>query len=122
MKQAPLFFSLLPKYLALVLLLSLFSTSLSFTWREVVGAVLFLLSGAWLMVKWLETKTTAEASLLSGREKEVEALLRQRKSYKEISNELNIGINTVKTHVKNIYSKREVSNKSELITKLEHGF
>lgn len=44
---------------------------------------------------------------LTGREAEVWFLLRQEYSYQEISDLLNITLNTVKTHAKNIYAKRK---------------
>jgi DNA-binding CsgD family transcriptional regulator len=39
-------------------------------------------------------------------------------SYKEVSDELKMSINTLKTHMKNIFSKYEVTSKSELSTAL----
>lgn len=44
---------------------------------------------------------------LTDREAEVWFLLRQKYSYQEISELLNITLNTVKTHAKNIYAKRK---------------
>ncbi len=44
---------------------------------------------------------------LTDREAEVWVLLRQDYSYQQISERLNISLNTVKTHVKNVYSKRK---------------
>ncbi|HTL88294.1 MAG TPA: LuxR C-terminal-related transcriptional regulator [Leptolyngbya sp.] len=44
---------------------------------------------------------------LTDRETEIWFLLRQEYSYQEISNLLKISLNTVKTHVKNIYAKRK---------------
>jgi DNA-binding CsgD family transcriptional regulator len=57
--------------------------------------------------------------LLSRRELEViEAILAGNVSYKELSNALNISVNTVKTHLKHIYQTTGVSN----ITKLSSLF
>lgn len=52
---------------------------------------------------------------LSERETQVVERLLQGKTYRTIASELIISENTVKTHVKNIYSKLQVRNRSELI-------
>ncbi len=52
---------------------------------------------------------------LSPRESQVATLLLQGKTYKKIADELYISENTVKTHIKNIYSKYEVRSRGELI-------
>jgi DNA-binding NarL/FixJ family response regulator len=54
-------------------------------------------------------------SPLSGRETEILQLLAQGKTYKIAANELLIGIETVKSHVKNIYVKLQASTKSQAI-------
>ena len=51
---------------------------------------------------------------LSEREKQVALLLIGGRTYKQISDELIISINTVKTHIKNIYSILGIKNKSQL--------
>lgn len=51
---------------------------------------------------------------LTKRESEIAALLLKGKSYRVISAELQVSENTVKTHVKNIYAKAGVRNKTEL--------
>jgi DNA-binding CsgD family transcriptional regulator len=59
---------------------------------------------------------------LSRRELDVvEAILAGNYSYKEISKTLNISVNTVKTHLKNIYQTTGVSNIAAL-SSLFHGF
>nr|WP_273702527.1 LuxR C-terminal-related transcriptional regulator [Tepidanaerobacter syntrophicus] len=52
---------------------------------------------------------------LTEREKGITALLLKGLTYKMIAEELHLSENTVKTHIKNIYSKCEVQNKSQLI-------
>ena len=53
--------------------------------------------------------------LMSKRELEVvEAILAGKKRYKEISSQLNISVNTVKFHLKNIYKTTGVSDTSAL--------
>lgn len=56
---------------------------------------------------------------LTAREQEISGLLISGKSYKEISEELFIAHETVKTHVSNIYLKVHVTNKIELIKALK---
>jgi len=55
---------------------------------------------------------------LSNREQEVAKLLLQGKSNKLIALTLGISSRTVEFHLKNIYSKFQVSNRIELILKL----
>ena len=50
------------------------------------------------------------------REMEIWSLLRQDYSYQEIARDLHISLNTVKTHVKNIYAKKRWSQVKETIT------
>lgn len=52
---------------------------------------------------------------LSKREMEVINLLNEGKSYREISEELFISLNTVKTHIRNIYPKLDVSSRHEIV-------
>ena len=52
---------------------------------------------------------------LTERESEIAALLMGGRTYKMIADELFLSENTVKTHIKNIYSKLSVNNKTELI-------
>lgn len=53
---------------------------------------------------------------LSIREREVFNLVVSGKSNKEIANEVNISINTVKFHVKNIYGKLNIKSRKEALT------
>ncbi len=52
---------------------------------------------------------------LTGREIEIAILLLDGATYKMIAQELNISENTVKTHIKNIYSKLRVQSKTEFM-------
>lgn len=54
---------------------------------------------------------------LSVREKEVLALLVDGLSYKMIADKLNIGFETVRTHIKNIYDKLHVHTMTEAVAK-----
>jgi len=55
---------------------------------------------------------------LTEREREITALLLERKTVKMIAQELYLSENTVKTHIKNIYSKLNVQNRMELLSLL----
>ncbi|WP_296972016.1 helix-turn-helix transcriptional regulator [Tepidanaerobacter sp. EBM-38] len=56
-----------------------------------------------------------ESRKLTEREKEITVLLLKGLTYKMIANELCLSENTIKTHIKNIYSKFDVKSKSELM-------
>lgn len=56
---------------------------------------------------------------LSNQEIKVKKHIIDGKSNKEIAEELFISLNTVKTHITNIYSKLNVSNRKELINKFQ---
>ena len=58
---------------------------------------------------------------LSKQERNVQGLILQGKSNKEIANELFISLNTVKTHITNIYGKLQVSNRQELSRKTQNS-
>jgi DNA-binding CsgD family transcriptional regulator len=68
-----------------------------------------------------EKKRTMEPAApvagLSERERQVIALLLKGRTYKMIAKELFLSENTVKTHIKNIYAKLNVRNKTELVKK-----
>lgn len=54
-------------------------------------------------------------SPLTERESEITALLLKGRTYRMIANELYLSENTVKTHIKNIYSKFNIRSKAELV-------
>lgn len=55
------------------------------------------------------------AAQLTGRESEIASLLLKGMTYKMIAGELHLSENTVKTHIKNIYSKFNVQSRIELV-------
>jgi len=65
----------------------------------------------------LSDRSSAEKEKLSPREKEVIDLLAEGYIYKEISDKLSIGLETVRTHVKNICVKMHVRNRVEAVAK-----
>jgi DNA-binding NarL/FixJ family response regulator len=56
--------------------------------------------------------------VLTERECEIAALLLRGRTYKMVANELYLSENTVKTHIKNIYSKLNIRSKAELVSLL----
>lgn len=59
---------------------------------------------------------------LSKREQEITELLAQGMPYSEIANKIFLSVETVKTHIKNIYAKLHVKNKIEAINKIKSSF
>ncbi len=64
--------------------------------------------------KFLKTNTTTD---LTEREIDVLNLISKGKSNQDISNELCISLNTVKTHIKNIFQKLEVEDRTQAAMK-----
>ena len=60
-----------------------------------------------------------QASQLSNREGKILRLLREGKTNAEIAEGLFISINTVKTHVKNVYGKLSISSRVQLMQLLK---
>jgi DNA-binding CsgD family transcriptional regulator len=67
-----------------------------------------------------ETVLVQADYLLSHKEKEVLRLIADGKINKEIAEELSIGVNTVKTHITNIYKKINVKNRREAVEFYSH--
>ncbi len=59
--------------------------------------------------------TLTKDPILTDREKEIVNLLCTGRTYKMIAEELYLSENTIKTHIKSIYSKYEVQSKTQLI-------
>lgn len=57
---------------------------------------------------------------LSRQEQNIQRLIVQGKSNKEIANELFISLSTVKTHITNIYGKLKISSRQELLRKMQN--
>ncbi|MGM0581872.1 MAG: response regulator [Bacteroidota bacterium] len=62
-----------------------------------------------------------QKTYLTEREKEVVKKLVDGLSYKQVANELSISIETVRHHIKNIYSKLQVNSKSQVVSKSLKG-
>lgn len=60
------------------------------------------------------TQVDSDMSRLTDKEKEIVHRVIKGMSYKEVSEELKMSINTLKTHMKNVFSKYGVTSKTEL--------
>jgi ATP/maltotriose-dependent transcriptional regulator MalT len=61
------------------------------------------------------TPTDPELDQLTTREQEVMRLLARGYAYKEIASELFISVNTLKTHLKQIYRKLDVTSRRDAV-------
>lgn len=66
----------------------------------------------------IETNTNNEKYGLSKRENEVLSYLVKGFSYKMIANETNVSIETIRSHIKNIYIKLQVNSATEAVVKV----
>ncbi len=62
-----------------------------------------------------------EEDMLSSREKQIIQALTEGLSYKLVADRLTVSIDTVRTHIKNIYRKLHVNSKAEVISKALKG-
>ena len=65
----------------------------------------------------LDKKEAKEADRLTQREIEIISMLQHGASYKTVAERLFISVDTVKFHIRNIYSKLQINSRSELINK-----
>ncbi|MEN2284469.1 helix-turn-helix transcriptional regulator [Algoriphagus sp. SE2] len=74
-----------------------------------------------LRIKQISSKkyTVTDFSLTS-QEETVAELMLENKTNKEIAAELFVSLNTVKTHIRNLYAKLEVSNRGEFVEKYKN--
>lgn len=63
-------------------------------------------------------KQVVEQAVLTKREREILDQLTQGFRYKEIAHQLNISVETVRTHVRNLYEKLHVQSRTEAINKV----
>ncbi|MFP4470043.1 MAG: LuxR C-terminal-related transcriptional regulator [Bacteroidales bacterium] len=72
------------------------------------------------VINMFRTNITKNSDLdkLSSREKEILSLLSKGYRYKEIAEKLFISIDTVRTHIRNIYDKLQVQSRTEAINKM----
>jgi DNA-binding NarL/FixJ family response regulator len=65
-----------------------------------------------------QPRSETAASVLSPREKEIIALLAKGFLYKEIANQLSLSVETIRTHIHNIYEKLHVRSRTEAVMKV----
>jgi DNA-binding NarL/FixJ family response regulator len=65
-----------------------------------------------------QQKNVLQSEMLTERENEMLKFLSRGLRYKEIADALNISIETVRTHIRNIYQKLQVQSRTEAINKL----
>lgn len=92
-----------------------------------VIAGFFLMVGVWVGTKWmsrpqpkkidLELVSINHNDLLSDREMDVLAGIAKGQSNQEIADSLFVSLNTVKTHVSNIYMKLNVSRRTQALAR-----
>jgi len=70
-----------------------------------------------VILSFKENKTSQDKYGLTEREKEILKHLSQGAQYKEIGSSLYVSTETVKKHIKNIYTKLHVNNKTEAVIK-----
>ena len=82
----------------------------------IIGGLFLLISSFFFLYDYLKTiKKTDVFSKLTLTETKVISLIKEEKYNKEIADELNISLSTVKTHINNIYRKLDISSRSELM-------
>ncbi|MBL7472060.1 helix-turn-helix transcriptional regulator [Robertkochia sp. 1368] len=90
----------------------------------ILGVVSFILviGIILLLIKLKRSKKAAipqENINLTAQEERIAELIVLDKTNKEIATELFISVSTVKTHIRNIYAKLEVSNRKEFVEKIK---
>lgn len=91
-----------------------------YAWSKIINFILgFVVVGLAGFVVAKRRKKPVLVSL-SRQERNIQNLIAQGKSNKEIANELFISLSTVKTHITNIYGKLKVSNRQELLRKTQN--
>ncbi len=71
-----------------------------------------------VIASFQQKDTIDDSELLTQREKEILKSLAKGLRYKEIAFEFNIGIETVRSHARNIYEKLQVQSRTEAINKI----
>lgn len=67
-----------------------------------------------------ETPRNNTHPVLSSREREILSLIETGKTNQEIADALFVSINTVKTHIKNIFEKLEVNSRAHAVAKIKN--
>ncbi len=92
------------------------------TSKVIIVLLGLVVAGLLFLVFRLQRRKSQQAIAdLSKQEKNIQGLILQGKSNKEIAGELFISLSTVKTHITNIYSKLQVSSRQELLQKMQNS-
>lgn len=91
-----------------------------YAWSKMLNYILGFSSLVLLGILIYRRKTNPLPVALSRQEENIQKLIVQGKTNKEIANELYISISTVKTHITNIYQKLKVANRQELVRKMRN--
>ncbi|MBV7268611.1 response regulator transcription factor [Winogradskyella luteola] len=88
------------------------------TFWIVTSAIFFFLLGYVInyIVGSRRKKANKQLKLLSVQERKIYSLLVEGKSNKEISEEFNIGVSTVKSHVSSIYNKLNIKSRKDIVS------
>lgn len=91
-----------------------------YIWSTTVNVILgFLVLGLGALLIFRRKRSSVLPDL-SRQERNIQNLILEGKTNKEIANELFISLSTVKTHITNIYSKMKVSNRRELVRRFQN--
>jgi len=95
----------------------------NFVYGLSVFCLLLIATVVYLKVQLKKAKTNdinADTLYLTNQEKRIAELIIQGKTNKDIASELFISLSTVKTHIRNLYGKLEISNREELTAKFKN--
>ena len=70
------------------------------------------------VIQAMQPKVNSALALLTEREAEILRILSRGSRYKEISDQLNISVATVRTHIHNIYEKLQVQSRTDALNKV----
>jgi len=91
-----------------------------YAWSTAVNFILgFLVLGLGALLIFRRKRVPVLPDL-SRQERNIQSLILEGKTNKEIANELFISLSTVKTHITNIYNKLKVSNRRELLRRYQN--
>ncbi len=91
-----------------------------YAWSTTINYILGLIILGLGAVLIFRRKRKPVLPILSRQERNIQTLILEGKTNKEIANELFISLSTVKTHITNIYSKLKISNRRELVRRFQN--
>ncbi|WP_075341711.1 response regulator transcription factor [Tenacibaculum agarivorans] len=98
-----------------LLKISVVNTDKKFRFIRMIAILLFISIVLIILYILKTTKKKVTTVDLTKQEIAIKELIIHGKTNKEIANELHISLNTVKTHISNIYQKLNISNRRDLI-------